>query len=113
MFYAVATGWAHGSRTVMAVPTVAATLAGLAAHRMVLGINSLLMLMIVRHSDTQEVAGLGSAVLFGSATGVGSVLATVVLPLAVRPVGPVRHRERLTVDCRADPARGGRSAACR
>ncbi|HET6737101.1 MFS transporter, partial [Mycobacterium sp.] len=29
--YAVATGWAHGARTVLAVPTVAATLAGLAA----------------------------------------------------------------------------------
>jgi MFS family permease len=81
--YAVATGWAHGARTVAAVPTVAATLAGLAAHRMVLGINTLLVLVIVRHSDTQEVAGLASAVMFGSATGAGSLLATVVLPLAV------------------------------
>ena len=34
--YAVATGWLHGARTVLAVPTVAGTLAGLAAHRMVL-----------------------------------------------------------------------------
>ena len=39
--YAVATGWLHGARTVLAVPTVAGTLAGLAAHRMVLGINTL------------------------------------------------------------------------
>ena len=51
--YAVATGWLHGARTVLAVPTVAGTLAGLAAHRMVLGINTLLVLVIVRHSDTQ------------------------------------------------------------
>ena len=85
--YAVATGWAHGVRTVTAVPTVAATLAGLAAHRMVFGINSLLVLVIVRHSDTQEVAGLAAAVLFGSATGAGSLLATTVLPLAVRRWG--------------------------
>ena len=33
--YAVATGWLHGARTVLAVPTVAATLSGLAAHRIV------------------------------------------------------------------------------
>ena len=58
----MATGWVHGARTVAAVPTVAATLAGLAAHRMVLGINSLLVLVIVRHTDTQEVAGLGTTV---------------------------------------------------
>src|SRR6478752_3256690 len=38
--YAVATGWIHGARTVATVPTVAATLAGLAAHRMAFGINS-------------------------------------------------------------------------
>ncbi len=81
--YAVATGWAHGLRTVAAVPTVAASLAGLAAHRMVFGINTLLVLVIVRHTDTQEVSGLAAAAMFGSASGVGSLLATVLLPLAV------------------------------
>ncbi len=64
--YAVATGWVHGIRTVVAVPSVAATLAGLAAHRMVIGINSLLVLVILRHTDTQEVAGFGSHRLFSS-----------------------------------------------
>ena len=73
--YAVATGWVHGARTVAAVPTVAATLAGLAAHRMVLGINSLLVLVIVRHTDTQDVAGLGTAALFFAAAGIGQFLA--------------------------------------
>jgi Major Facilitator Superfamily len=81
--YAVTTGWVHGARTVAAVPTVAATLAGLAAHRMVFGINSLLVLVMVRHSDTHEVAGLGTAVLFVAATGTGSFLATVMTPAAV------------------------------
>lgn len=81
--YAVATGWVHGARTVAAVPTVAATLAGLAAHRMAFGINSLLMLVIVRQSDTPEVAGFGTAVLFGAATGTGALLAAVVMPMAV------------------------------
>jgi hypothetical protein len=81
--YAVATGWIHGARTVASVPTVAATLSGLAAHRMAFGINSLLMLVIVRHSDTQEVAGFGTAVLFGAATGTGALLAAAVMPMAV------------------------------
>jgi MFS family permease len=81
--YAVATGWVHGIRTVAAVPTVAATLAGLAAHRMVFGINSLLVLVIVRHTDTQEVAGLGTTFVFAAATGAGFFVAAVVMPVAV------------------------------
>lgn len=84
VLYAVATGWVYGARTVASVPTVAGTLAGLAAHRMVFGINSLMVLVIVRHSDTQEVAGLGTAVLFVAATGTGSFLAAAVMPVAVR-----------------------------
>ena len=89
VFYAVATGWLHGARTVSAVPSVSATLAGLAAHRMVYGINSLLVLVIVRHTDvpTVEVAGFGSTVVFLTATGAGSFLATVITPGAVRRWG--------------------------
>ncbi|WP_326548694.1 MFS transporter [Mycolicibacterium sp. ND9-15] len=85
--YAVATGWVHGVRTVVAVPTVAATLTGLAAHRMVFGINSLLVLVMVRHTDTHQVAGLGTAVLFVAATGAGSFIAAAVMPVAVRRWG--------------------------
>jgi Major Facilitator Superfamily len=85
--YAVATGWVHGARTVAAVPTVAATLSGLAAHRMVLGINTLLVLVMVRHTNTEEVAGLGSTVLFFSATGIGSFLATALTPSLIRRWG--------------------------
>src|SRR6185503_11055092 len=73
--YAVATGWLHGARTVLAVPSVAATLSGLAAHRMVLGINTLLVLVIVRHTDTKQVAGFGTSVMFLAAMGLGSFLA--------------------------------------
>lgn len=85
--YAVATGWIHGARTVLAVPTVASTLAGLSAHRMAFGINTLLVLVMVRHSDTGAVAGLGTAVVFVAATGTGSFLATFVTPAAVRRWG--------------------------
>ena len=41
-------------------PAVASTLAGLAAHRMVFGINTLLVLVIVRHSGSADVVA-GSA----------------------------------------------------
>jgi MFS family permease len=85
--YAVATGWVHGARTVLAVPSVVATLSGLAAHRMVFGINTLLVLVMVRHTDTQDVAGLGTAVLFVAAAGTGSFLATVITPGLVRRWG--------------------------
>lgn len=86
---AVASGWLRGARTVWAVPPVAATLAGLAVHRMAFGINTLLVLVIVRHTDvpTVGVAGLGTAVVFVAATGTGSFLATVLTPAAVRRWG--------------------------
>ena len=85
--YAVATGWLYGARTVLSTPSVAATLSGLAAHRMVFGINSLLVLVLVRHTNTHEVAGLGTAVVFVAATGLGSFLANVVTPPAVKRWG--------------------------
>ncbi|HZA11828.1 MFS transporter [Mycobacterium sp.] len=87
--YAVATGWVHGLRTVVSTPSVAATLTGLAAHRVVFGINTLLMLVLVRHSESREVAvvGLGTAVVFVAATGTGSFLATLLTPATVRRLG--------------------------
>ena len=104
--YAVATGWLHGDPDGGAVPTVAATLSGLAAHRMVFGINTLLVLVMVRHSDTEAVAGLGlpSAALFFAATGLGSFLATACDTGPRASVGPLRRAQR-----RAG-IRGGRPA---
>jgi hypothetical protein len=87
-FYAVATGWAYGIRAVKATPPVAATLSGLAAHRMVFGINSLLVLVIVRHTgEAAGFGGLGTAVVFVAATGSGSFLANVLAPPAIRRWG--------------------------
>jgi MFS family permease len=88
--YAVATGWLHGARTVLAVRTVGGTLAGLAAHRMVFGFNSLLVLVMVRHSDSQSVAGLGTAALFAAAAGTGLFLATAITPAVVGRWGRYR-----------------------
>lgn len=87
VFYAVATGWGYGIRTVAATPSVAATLSGLAAHRMVFGINTLLVLVIVRHTGATGFGGLGTAVVFVAATGSGSFLANALTPMAVRRWG--------------------------
>jgi hypothetical protein len=85
--YAVATGWIYGVRTVFAVRTVGATLAGLAANRMAFAINLMLVLVIVRHSGADNGAGLGTAAAFGTATGGGVFLATIATPSAVRRWG--------------------------
>ena len=92
--YAVITGWLHGARTVVQRPTVAATLSGLAAHRMVVGINSLLILLLVHHMQDPAVGGLGIALLFFAASGLGSFLATVLTPPAVRRWGRYADGER-------------------
>ena len=85
--YAVITGWMHGIRTVRQRPTVAATLSGLAAHRMVFGLNTLVVLLVVRNGGGASVGALGGAMLFLAATGTGSLLANVVTPPAVRRWG--------------------------
>lgn len=85
--YAVATGWVYGARTAFGVRSVAATLAGLAAYRMVFAINTMLVLVIVRHTDTHDAPGLGIAVAFGAATGGGAFLANFATPSAVRRWG--------------------------
>ena len=54
---------------------------------MVFGINTLLVLLLVRHTDTAAVAGLGTAVLFVAAAGVGVVSGEPGDPAAVRRWG--------------------------
>lgn len=85
--YAVTTGWLHGVRTVVQLPTVAAALSGLAAHRMVVGINSLIVLLLVHHMQNVEVDGLGTALVFFAATGLGAFLANVLTPGLIRRWG--------------------------
>jgi MFS family permease len=87
VFYAVVTGWLHGVRTVAQRPTVASTLSGLAAHRMVVGINSLLVLLLVHHMPDSDGGGFGTALLFFGAAGLGAFLANVLTPPAIRRWG--------------------------
>lgn len=92
--YTVGTGWFHGARTVLTTASVAATLSGLAAHRMVFGVNSLMMLVLVRYntgytagyttdSAGSSFIGLGIAAIFVATTGAGSFLATIITPVLI------------------------------
>jgi len=85
--YAVITGWLHGARTIVRSPTVAAALSALAAHRMVVGINSLLLLLLAHHTRDPAVGGLGIALMFFAASGLGSFVATLLTPPTVRRWG--------------------------
>jgi MFS family permease len=85
--YAVATGWGYGVRTVLGVKSVASTLSGVVAHRVVFGINTLVILVLVRHSGSANVGGLGVAVLFGASAGTGAFLANFLTPATVRRWG--------------------------
>jgi hypothetical protein len=85
--YAVITGWVHGARTVVSTPTVAAALSALASHRMVVGINSLVILLLAHHTQNPAVGGLGIALVFFAASGLGSFIATLLTPPTVRRWG--------------------------
>jgi MFS family permease len=85
--YAVITGWLHGARTVLQLPSVSATLSGLVAHRMAVGINSLLLLLLVHHLKSSAVGGLGTALVFFAASGLGAFVATALTPPMVRRWG--------------------------
>jgi MFS family permease len=54
---------------------------------MVVGINSLLLLVLVHHLKTPAVGGLGIALLFFGASGLGSFLANLLTPPSVRRWG--------------------------
>jgi hypothetical protein len=54
---------------------------------MVFGINSMLVVVMVRHSDAHAVAGFGTSVTFLAAAGTGSFLGTVATPAMVRRWG--------------------------
>lgn len=87
VFYTVVTGWVYGLRTVARRPMVAATLSGLAAHRMVVGINSLLVLLLLHNLHSMPIGGMGVILLFFAATGLGSFVGTAVTPLSIRRWG--------------------------
>ena len=103
--YAVATGWGYGLRTALGVRSVAATLSGVVAHRIVFGINTLLILVLAPAHRLGQRRGSrrGRALRRGRR----DRRVRRELPHARRSasLGPVRDRERRAGAGRGHPAR--------
>jgi MFS family permease len=85
---AVARGLADGARATAATPSVAASFAALAAHRLAFGVTTLLSLLMFRHAvPGAGLAGVGVAVALAAA-GLGA--AAVLTPWLVRRFGRPR-----------------------
>jgi len=91
--HVVAAGLVRGARAAWHAPSVAAALVALGAHRIAFGINTLLILLLVRYSFT-GVAGLRGALAGLSqvvaVTALGLLLAAVLTPLIVSRIGKRR-----------------------
>lgn len=83
---AVARGLADGGRAAWRAPTVAAGFCGLAAHRIALGISTLVVLLLFRNAFSDQgvmragLPGIGQVLALGAA---GLVLAAVLTPMLV------------------------------
>jgi MFS family permease len=85
---AVAVGLGHGARAVWCSPPAAAALSGVGAHRIVFGMNTLLLLVMTKQSALG--GGLTGFGLVAGLTAVGMLLAAVITPFAVARVGRQR-----------------------
>lgn len=82
---AVAVGLGHGARAVWEAPPVAAALAGVGAHRLVFGFNTLMLLVLTKHSSLG--GGLSGFGLVAGMTAVGMLLAAILTPFLVARFG--------------------------
>ncbi|GAB19277.1 hypothetical protein GOEFS_079_00050 [Gordonia effusa NBRC 100432] len=83
--HAVSVGLVHGARAVEANRTVAAALSAIGAHRLVFGMNSLMLLVLAKHSAPG--GGFGSLAMVAGCTAVGAFAAAVSTPFSVARVG--------------------------
>ncbi|GAC57757.1 hypothetical protein GOHSU_24_00460 [Gordonia hirsuta DSM 44140 = NBRC 16056] len=87
--FAVAHGLGHGVRAAATTTTVATVLAAIGVHRFVFGINSLMMLLLVRTSDLGPIRGhdVGAIVVLGAGVAVGALAAAFTTPVLVHRIG--------------------------
>lgn len=83
--HAVAVGLYHGARAVAHSRTVAAALTAIGAHRLVFGMNTLLILVLSRHAGLGD--GLAGVSVIGGFTAGGAFLAAIVTPFAISRFG--------------------------
>lgn len=87
--YAVAHGLAHGMRAAASTRTVAVVLSAIGAHRFVFGINTLMLLLIVRATDLGPIRGhdVGALAVIGGGVALGALVAAFSTPVLVHRVG--------------------------
>ncbi len=87
--YAVAHGLAHGLRTATATRTVAVVLSAIGVHRFVFGLNTLMLLLIVKSFDFGLIRGhdVGALAVIGAGVAIGALLAAFTTPALVHRIG--------------------------
>lgn len=83
--HAVAVGMLHGVRAVAGSRTVAAALSAIGAHRLVFGMNTLMLLVLSKHTGGGD--GLASVGLVAGFTAGGALLAALITPYSVDRFG--------------------------
>ncbi|TSD99367.1 MFS transporter [Skermania sp. ID1734] len=89
---AIASGLRNGARAVWAVPGVTTAMTGIGAHRIVFGVNTMIMVLILRDTDAGSrmpggLVGFGVAIV---ATAAGMLLAAAVAPVLIPRLGRSR-----------------------
>ncbi|SIR99461.1 MFS transporter [Williamsia sterculiae] len=87
--HAVAVGLLHGARAAWRAPSVVSALSAIGAHRLVFGLNTLMLLVLTKHS-TLGGGGLTGISLVAALTAGGLFLAAVITPLSVNRIGRQR-----------------------
>lgn len=83
--HAVSVGLLHGVRAVAGSRTVAAALSAIGAHRLVFGMNTLMLLVLIKHQALG--GGFGDIAMIATCTAIGAFIAAVTTPLSVASVG--------------------------
>lgn len=87
--YAVAHGLGHGLRAAASTRTVAVVLSAIGVHRFVFGINTLMLLLIVRSTDLGPIRGhdVGALAVIGGGVALGALVAAFTTPVLVHRIG--------------------------
>ncbi|MGB3696075.1 MAG: MFS transporter [Gordonia sp. (in: high G+C Gram-positive bacteria)] len=87
--YSVVRGLSHGLRAVVAMPSVAIVLSAIGVHRVIFGFNTLMFLMLVRHTELGDALGANvrALSLIGGSVAAGALVAAGTTPVSVRMAG--------------------------
>lgn len=87
--YSLAHGLAHGMRAVLKAPSVGIVLGAIGTHRLVFGVNTLMFLLLVRHTELGDALGANvrAISLIGGSVALGALIAAGTTPVSIRFIG--------------------------